>query len=198
LVCIHDETVDRTCDGQGLVEDYTLAQLKALSAACGLPGFQSERIPTLEELMGLLPDEVALGLELKTDRFLEERVCRRLAAELEGGGVCERTVFLSFSLSRLQAMQAVAPDTPIGWITLSRPWPRREVQLLGPLWPLLLLNPLYVWLAHRRGQLVCPLDPLPDRRLRLYRFLGCDAVLSDNPQATRLALDRLWASQRAL
>lgn len=188
LVCIHDATVDRTTDGTGAVADKTLAELKVLSAAYGRPEFEAERIPTLTELAAILPDTVALGLELKTDRFLEPRVCQILASELDRTGLRGRTVVLSFSLARLRAVQAVAPDLPIGWITLSRVWPRRDAQLLGPLWPLLLFNPLYVWLAHRRGQLVCPLDPAPDKRLWLYRWLGCDAVMSDDPGTTRSAL----------
>lgn len=190
FVCIHDATVDRTTDGHGPVAGMTLAQLKTLSAACGRSEFQGERIPTLAELAALVPEDAALGLELKTDRFLEPAVCSRLIAELNASGVRNRTVVLSFSLARVQAVAAVAPDLPIGWITVSRPWPIRESQLLGPFWPLLLLNPLYVWLAHRRGQIVCPLDPAPDRRLWLYRVLRCDAVLSDDPAATRLALRR--------
>ena len=68
--------------------------------------------------------------------------------------------------------------------------PRNGFELSGPFWPLLLLNPLYVWLAHRKGQLVCPLDPAPERRLPLYRLLGCDAVLSDDPEKTLRALRR--------
>jgi glycerophosphoryl diester phosphodiesterase len=190
FVCIHDATVDRTTDGSGAVAGMTLAELKTLSASCGRPDFEAEKVPILAELAELLPDEVALGLELKTDRFLEAEVCRQLADELEQAGVRARTVVLSFSLARLQAVQTVAPEIPIGWITLSRVWPQREVQLLGPAWPLLLLNPLYVWLAHRRNQLVCALDPAPDKRLWLYRLLRCDAVLSDDPGATRRALNR--------
>jgi glycerophosphoryl diester phosphodiesterase len=194
FVCIHDATVDRTTDGTGEVADMTLAKLKSLSASYGRAEFQSERVPTLAELAALVPGDIALGLELKSDRFLEPEVNEGLVAELDRTGVRERTVVLSFSLPRLQAAQAVAPDIPIGWITLKRPWPLREAQLQGPLWPLLLLNPLYVWLAHRRGQMVCPLDPIPDRRLRLYRWLGCDAILSDDPGATRQALLELGSA----
>lgn len=190
FVCIHDATVDRTTDGTGPVAGMTLAELRQLSAFYGRPEFQSERVPTLAELASLLPADVALALELKTDRFLEPAVCRRLVDELRAAGVLERTVVLSFSLDRVHAVQAAAPDLPIGWITLSRPWPVTGVQLLGPLWPLLLLNPLYPWLAHRRGQLVAPLDPLPDRRLWLYKLLRCDAVLSDDPASTLAALRR--------
>lgn len=190
FVCIHDATVDRTTDGRGPVSGMTLAQLKVLSASCGRPGFEQERIPTLAELAALLPSDVALAIELKTDRFLWPDVVYRLVNELTALGVRDRTLVLSFSQARLRSVAAVAPDIPSGWITLSHPWPARGPQLLGPFWPLLLLNPLYVWLAHRRGQFVAPLDPAPDHRVPLYVRLGCDAVLSDDPAATAAALRR--------
>jgi glycerophosphoryl diester phosphodiesterase len=188
FVCIHDGTLDRTTDGRGAVAEMTLAEIKAHSASYGRPEYQAERVPTLAELTAILPDDVALALELKTDRFLEANICQQLAEELEQACVRQRSVVLSFSLARVQAVQAVAPDIPIGWISLFRAWPLRGVQLSGPLWPMLVVNPLYVWLAHRAGQLVAPLDPTPDPRLWLYRALGCDAVLTDNPAATVRAL----------
>jgi glycerophosphoryl diester phosphodiesterase len=191
FVCIHDGTVDRTTDGSGAVAEMTLAQIKGLSASCGRPAFAAERVPALQELTNLLPADVALALELKTDRFLEPAVCRTLVDELRRAGVIERTVVLSFHLGRVKAVQAVVPEMPIGWITLKRAWPLAGVQMLGPFWPLLVLNPLYAAYAHRQGRAVCPLDPLPDSRLWLYRLLRCDAVLSDNPDSTLRALRRL-------
>ncbi len=190
FVCIHDGTVERTTDGHGAMAELTLAQLKAFSASCGRPEFAAERVPALAELTALLPPGVVLALELKTDRFLEPEVCRRLATELAAAGVRERTVVLSFHVDRVRAVQAVAPDIPTGFITASQPSPFVDATLLGPFWPLLLVNPLYVTLAHRRGQVVCPLDPTPDRRLWLYRLLRCDAVLTNDPAATRRALGR--------
>jgi glycerophosphoryl diester phosphodiesterase len=190
LVCIHDGTVDRTTDGRGPVAEMTLAQLKKLSAACGRPEFAAERVPTLRELAAILPGDVALALELKTDRFLEDAVCQQLAEELQSAGVRNRTVVLSFSLPRIRQVRQSAPDVPIGWISLFRFWPLGEAQLLGPLWPTLGINPLYVWLAHRNGQMVAPLDPTPDSRLWWYRILRCDAILTDDPAATCKALGR--------
>lgn len=190
FMCIHDATVDRTTDGHGAVAEMTLTELKQLSAAYGRPGFAAERIPTLAELAAILPPDIGIALELKTDRFLEPAVCRQLADALTSLGIRKQAAVLSFSLPRLQAVAAVAPDIPTGWITLKSAIPIREVQLLGPFFPLLLLNPLYVWIAHRRGQVVCPLDPAPDKRLWLYRLLRCDAILTDNPGATRRALKK--------
>jgi glycerophosphoryl diester phosphodiesterase len=190
FMCIHDGTVDRTTDGHGEVAKMTLAELKALSASYGRAEFQAERIPTLAEVAAILPANVAIALELKTDRFLGPAVCRALVAELERTGIRGRTAVLSFALPRVQAIQAVAPEIPAGWITITRAWPLAGVQLLGPFWPLLLVNPLYVWIAHRRGQIVCPLDPTPDGRLGWYRALRCDVVLTDNPEATCRRLGR--------
>lgn len=190
FVCIHDATLERTTDGTGPVEGRTLAALKALSAGCGRPDFASERIPTLAEVAALLPPDRGLALELKSDRFLDPGTGRRLAAELASLGVLGRSVVLSFSRARLEATRRGAPELPSGWITLKEARPLPGTELLGPFWPLLLANPLYVVLAHRRGQAVAPLDPTPDSRLLLYRLLRCDAVLTDDPEATVRKLGR--------
>ncbi len=184
FMCIHDDTVDRTTDGSGPVVEKTLAQLKQLNASNGRPGFEQERIPTLAEVAAILPPDVGLALELKTDRFLETAVCEQLVEELTQLGIRGRSVVISFSLGRVLAVQAVAPELPAGWITLTDLRAIRPVQLLGPYWPVLLLNPFYVMTAHRHGQVVCPLDQTPDKRLWLYRQLGCDAILTDNPEST--------------
>lgn len=190
FVCLHDATLERTTTGRGAVAEKTLAELRTLSANYGRPAFANERIPTLAELAQAVPAPTVVALELKTDAFLEPAIARGLAEELSKLGLLRRCLVLSFSRDRLAAFEKVAPGTPIGWITMNAPWPLAGVPLLGPFWPLLLVNPLYVWLAHRRGQIVCPLDPTPDGRLWLYRLLGCDAVLSDDPAATRRALKR--------
>ena len=52
LVIIHDETVDRTCNGKGFVKDMTVEQLKALDASAGFMGvYGKTEIPTLREYM---------------------------------------------------------------------------------------------------------------------------------------------------
>ncbi len=191
FVCIHDATVDRTTDGKGEVAQKTLAELKGLSASYGRAEFQDERIPTLKEVIEGLPSEMAVLLELKTDRFLEEEVCRRLLKILDKTGIRHRTIVGSFSFARIQKMHIPAPDLLTGCLSMSRPFPDPRARVLGPFWPLLLLNPFYVRLAHARGQAVCPLDPEPDSRLWLYKFLGCDAVLTNNPKKTRQAFEKL-------
>lgn len=190
FLCIHDATLERTTNGQGEISTLTLAEVKRFCADCGLPGFDDQRVPTLAELASIMPDSVYLMLELKTDLFLDPDVCRRLVDELDQLEIRPRTGVLSFSLDRIQTVKSIAPEIAIGWITLKQPLPRQAVELQGPLWPWLFLNPLYVALAHRRGMAVCPLDPSPDSRLWWYRLLRCDAVLTDEPRKTMARLGR--------
>jgi glycerophosphoryl diester phosphodiesterase len=194
FVCIHDPTVDRTTDGSGAIREMSLTDIKRLSASCGRAEFADERVPTLQEVFDLLPTDMIIALELKTDDFLDPAIGDRLVAEIVAAGRQGRTVVLSFEDKRVLAVRRQAllsgVRIPAGSISYTRVVPRAGTELTGPVWPLLLLNPLYVWWAHRKGLMVCPLDPKPDRRLWLYRWLGCDAVLSNDPGKTLRSLGR--------
>ncbi|MFD2519837.1 glycerophosphodiester phosphodiesterase [Emticicia soli] len=55
LVILHDGTLNRTTNGQGPMKNFTLAELKQLSAGKGYnERFKEERIPTLQETTQLL------------------------------------------------------------------------------------------------------------------------------------------------
>ncbi|MEN8076737.1 glycerophosphodiester phosphodiesterase [Clostridioides difficile] len=69
LVVIHDEDIERTFVGKGLVKDYTLEELKKFKNRKLLFKDNDEcKIPTLEEVLKLFIDNtVFLNIELKTD-----------------------------------------------------------------------------------------------------------------------------------
>ncbi|MCI6276602.1 MAG: glycerophosphodiester phosphodiesterase [Clostridium sp.] len=71
LVICHDELLDRTSNGTGLLKDYTYDEL--LNFDFGIkfsPEFQGEKIPTLEELLQFAKENhIFLNLELKNGLF---------------------------------------------------------------------------------------------------------------------------------
>ena len=192
-ICIHDDTLDRTTDKVGAIAALTVAEIKEASANNQMHGFEKERVPLLHEVTAILPPDVALALELKSDRFLEMETCERLIRMLDEVRVLNRTIFLSFSMERLQTIKQVQKDLPIGWITMRELKPPKDVEMVGVSYPLLWANPLYVSIAHRRGILVCPLDLEPEKRLKSYLRRGCDAVITDNSATTMRKLMRLGA-----
>ncbi|MBE0688382.1 MAG: hypothetical protein IH585_20505, partial [Anaerolineaceae bacterium] len=184
FICIHDGSIDRTTDGTGLVSDYSVEELKQFTAYYGRKEFRSERIPLLTELASMLPQDVALALELKSDRFLEDETCQQLVEVLTSAGIRDRTFVISFSKERVLCLHRLASDIPAGLITMSGYIPDPEMQIIGPFWPLVILNPFYIRQVRKNQQIVCPLDPTPDKRLWIYEKMKVDAVLTDNPQKT--------------
>src|SRR5262245_17599925 len=66
IVVIHDDTVDRTTDGAGLVTDQTLAALRELDAGAWFGAmFAGERIPLFEEVLARYKGRAHLHTEIK-------------------------------------------------------------------------------------------------------------------------------------
>lgn len=98
LVVIHDESVDRTTDGTGLVADHTVAELKALNATYWSGTHNTGQrtakpagnatIPTLKEALSALSGDVGLNIQVYTDRpdALEEIITLYLEHELTDSG----------------------------------------------------------------------------------------------------------------
>ncbi len=183
LVLFHDATVERTTEGTGAVRDYTLAELRRLRLRKPGGGLVAEPVPTLAELIAATGGQTPLLLELKDPLFLHPPYAAKLVDSLTQGGVLRRSALISFHYEHVAAVQSRCPAIPVGYISMKNPWPRRGVQLLGPLWPLLYANPAYVALAHRLGSITAPLDPNPIPRLRYYLAQQVDAVLADEPGA---------------
>jgi glycerophosphoryl diester phosphodiesterase len=192
LVVIHDGTLDRTVEGTGNVRDYTLAELKQFRLKQPLERAEAnESILSLRELLAFSNGAVPLALELKTDLFQQPRYAKILADLLAEFNVLEECAVISFSKARIAGVKAVAPSLAGGWITLNNPFPNQPTELLGPFWPLLLLNPFYIKRAHSMGKIVAPLDPAPEKRLGMYQRMGADVLLTDNPAKTLAALKKL-------
>ncbi len=104
LVVIHDDRVDRTTDGSGLVREMTLREIKRLDAGYKFPGQggktypyrgQGVVVPTLEEVYQIFPD-VPMNVEIKEDQpGIEQTLCQ----VIEEADAAERTLVVSGKMS---------------------------------------------------------------------------------------------------
>lgn len=190
IVCIHDATVDRTTDGTGRVDEMTWDELRRLRARGNNDtAFPDACVPSLAQVLEGLAGRTYLALELKAPAFTHPADAELLLKTLEEHQALERVIALSFSRAALECLEQAGAPFPLGYIAAFNPWPPARYAMVGPWWPLLLLNPFYVAISHRRGQICCPLDPCPEPRLWFYLWLGVDALLSDCPRLTRQALE---------
>ena len=115
VAVIHDDTVDRTTDGVGVVSKMTLAELKALDAGAWFgERFAGERIPTLEEVMELVDGKVALAIEVKPPRETETRLNEAFGPLLEG--YAGEFIVHSFDGGYLQRFRAAHPGVTTGFL----------------------------------------------------------------------------------
>ena len=66
IVVLHDSTIDRTTNGSGDIKDWTLKDLKQLDAGSFKgPQFKGEQIPTFQEALSIMPENIWLNVHLK-------------------------------------------------------------------------------------------------------------------------------------
>jgi len=108
-VLIHDDTLERTTNGGGRVQETTLARLRTLDAAGGLfeGRFAGERIPTLAEVLDRTRDACLLVIEIKQTGIESAvaTVVRRLRA-------AQSAMIWSFHADVVEAARVSLPEVP--------------------------------------------------------------------------------------
>lgn len=117
LVVHHDRRLGRTNNGTGFVWDRSLQELRLLDAGSWYsPKFRGEPIPSLREVMDMVPPGVGLNIEVKTDgdprknHALEES-CILMVRER---GFEKRVIFSSFDHKLLRRLHSLDPEVQIG------------------------------------------------------------------------------------
>lgn len=105
LVLMHDDRVDRTTDGTGIIKDMTLEQIRALDAGIKKgEQFKGEKVPTFEEFMELIKDHPTLTVDIELKDYPTDGqeewaydVCDKTLAMIDEYGYTDRCIINSFS-----------------------------------------------------------------------------------------------------
>jgi len=120
VVVIHDQTVDRTTDGHGRVNQLTLTQLRQLDAGIWKgDAFKGEKIPTLAEVLEMLGDRLIINIELTNYDSPQDGLPEKAAELVRAGHLEQSVLFSSFLPSNLLAIRNILPSVPLA--ILARP-----------------------------------------------------------------------------
>lgn len=115
MVIIHDEDIDRVCNGTGWVKDYTLDELKCFEVSA--PDGKKGRIPTLREVLELVkPSGIKVNIELKTGIFWYPELERMAVEEVRYQGMEDRVIYSSFNHYSIQKLKEYAPDAETAYL----------------------------------------------------------------------------------
>lgn len=119
LVIIHDETVDRTTTGKGLVREYTLEELQQFEASAGFRGqYGFVTIPTLETyLQRVKSTDLITNIELKTGRYEYPGIEAAVLELLRKYDLVDRVIISSFNHFSVLRMQALCPEIKCAFLS---------------------------------------------------------------------------------
>lgn len=148
LIVIHDDTLERTTNGEGHVSAHSLAYLRGLDAG------QGEQIPLLQEVFALVDRRAGINIELKgaetavpTVTFIEQ--------QLKQGWPLDQILVSSFHHDMLRQVRALNPAIRLGMLTpfvpddLAAPAQKMGAFAINP-WIMTVTEEL-VQDAHQRG-----------------------------------------------
>ena len=117
IVVIHDEDMERTFKGKGLIIDHTLEELRSIPSR--KLEFRKNKvctICTLKEVLELLTiqSHILLNIELKTDEIAYEGIERDTIELVQEYGMDQRVIFSSFNHESIKKCKEIAPHIKTG------------------------------------------------------------------------------------
>ena len=197
VVVIHDQTVERTTDGQGDVRYMTLAALQELDAGSFFDiAFHGERIPTLAQVFETFGHKTYINVELTNYASPDDDLPDRVVALVKHHRLEKRILFSSFNPRALLKARRLIPEVPVGLLALpgrrgwwARSWLGRVVVPYDALHPESAdVTAGLVASAHHRGHRVNVWTVnQPEDMQRLFA-LGVDGIFTDDPRLARQVL----------
>ncbi|WP_343705334.1 glycerophosphodiester phosphodiesterase family protein [Flavobacterium sp.] len=179
IIVIHDETIDRTTNGKGLVNDFTLAELKSFLID------EKYQIPTLNEVFDLVNKKCLINIELKGLETAPKVVALIEEYIAEKGWKCEHFIISSFDWSMLEETSNLDPNIPIGVLTeenLETALAFAEKIKAKAIHPdFQLLNKENVQEMQKKGFLVLPWTVNSEEDIRKVKSYNVNGIISDNP-----------------
>ena len=189
-VVIHDATVERTTGGHGPVKETTLADLRSLDAGSFYSAkFQSERIPTLEEVFESVGKRTFINVELKNYNAPNDNLVETVCMLVKKFSLQKRVLFSSFFASNLSKARGLLPEVPCGLLAytgLLGAWARSFGFAFGKYQALHqnLKDATHqqVQRAHRLNKRVHIWTVNAEEDMRRLFSWGVDGIFTDDPQ----------------
>ena len=203
IVIWHDPTLERNTDGKGMVEELTLAELKALDAGYTFTQDHGKTFPfrgkgirltTLQEALQACPKQrFNVDLKSKTPAIVDEFI-----AVVKSLGAEDRVLCASFHLSNLQRMRKLCPEI-LTSVTTLEVVPLLFRQRLGILpkevvkgrtlvfqvpvrqWGIEVITASFIRDFHARGAVIQVWTINDRHEMRRLFHLGVDTIMTDDP-----------------
>jgi glycerophosphoryl diester phosphodiesterase len=202
VVVIHDDTLDRTTNGTGRVDQLLYAEITQYDAGVKFNGkFTGECVPLLSQVFDAVGQRVLINVEIKSTTIKTTGIEAKVIDLIRRYGLIERVIVSSFNPLALITLKRAEPHLACGLlyspdepIYLSRAW-------LAPLIPNLdarhpradTVTPEVVKQVHARGQKINVWTILEPAKVQSLTAASVDGLIGNDPVMMRCAMEQLSA-----
>jgi glycerophosphoryl diester phosphodiesterase len=194
VVVIHDDSVERTTDGNGEIAELTLEELKRLDAGAKFKGTLkagalkgSERIPTLDEVFAVTSGKCGLNIELKATG-----VEHQVAQIMQARNAFSDSIVSSFDWEYLKKIQQLHFNIRIALLAEEKPVDlmmnavAMRAHAINPRWDMVTADLCKA--AHERGLKLYTWTVDADARMRALIECGVDGIMTNYPERLRTVM----------
>ncbi len=198
LIVLHDPSLDRTTDREGIVRELGLEEIRQADAGDG------ERIPILREVFDLARHRAPILLEIKSD-FIAERVVQAIAE----AQFAEQVVVQSFNPQTVERVKRLAPHLPASLLIGELPTAPSRLRARRLVSQVLEIgaNTLSIWHAtltpalieemRKRGIAVWAWTVDEEITMRDLAMMGVQGLVTNYPDVLNNVLEDLMESGQA-
>lgn len=121
FLVLHDDTLERTTNGKGRLDQTSAAELQKLDAGSWhSPAFTGEPIPKLDDVLDWAKDKIHLTIEMKS-ATARPGTAQKLVRMLKEKEMTEQVSVISFASDLVDEVESLAPEIDTGLLLSERP-----------------------------------------------------------------------------
>lgn len=185
MVVFHDDRIERTTNGKGLLKNYTYEQLQQLSAGAWFKKsdeFADVKIPLLTEVLDEVGGDIMLNIEIKRSGN-PKKTAEHLVSIIEEYGLVKSVYVTSFSYPALKKVKQLNPKIKTGFIAnVSTATSYAQLPYIDALsMNYLFVNQSVVNSAHHNGKRIFVWTVDRQSEMQKMIALGVDNIITNRP-----------------
>ncbi|NNU75672.1 glycerophosphodiester phosphodiesterase [Clostridium estertheticum] len=197
LVLIHDENVDRTTNGTGLVKDFRFVDLNKLDAGSWFnDNYNNETIPTAEQLIILAKENnILLNLEIKNGEVIYPGIEEKLIEMIYKYNYGDKVILSSFNHYSMVHCKEISKEIKTGLLYMAGLYhPEAYCKYTGAD----ALHPYYISInkeiiddAKKEGLLVNPFTVNSEEAMKKLIEAGVSGIITNYPDKLKNVLTNI-------
>lgn len=186
IVLFHDEEMERTTGKEGMIWDYTLAELEEMEVGSWFKEeFRGEPIPTLREVIQLVKGKIKLNIEVKVSGK-DPEIAQKVVDIIRSERFEKECMVTSFEKPVIQKVKEIAPDLITGFI-FDEEFP---ADIFEGSWEYVcskrnIVDKAFVQEANQKGKKVFVWTVNYPAEMKKLIDLGVDGIITDVPDVLR-------------